>query len=61
MDSVDVDVDKNLGRICFVTTAEESLHQRMHTQRTQCAAVLPSIPQLAYSPRHPPRARRKGV
>jgi unsaturated rhamnogalacturonyl hydrolase len=61
MDSVDVDVDINLGRICFVTAAGESLHQRIHAQRTQFAVVLPSVPQLSSSPRHPPRARSKGV
>jgi unsaturated rhamnogalacturonyl hydrolase len=60
MDSVDVDVHNNLGQICFVTAAGESLPQRIHGQRARFAAVLPSALQPASAPRRLPRASRKG-
>jgi hypothetical protein len=61
MDSIDVDVHNNPGQICFVTAAGEGLPQRIHAQRAQFGVVLPRIPQPASSPRHPPRARSKGI
>jgi hypothetical protein len=44
MDSVGVDVHKNLGQVCPVTAAGESLPQRIRTPRARLAAVFAQRP-----------------
>jgi rhamnogalacturonyl hydrolase YesR len=60
MDSVGVDVEKNLSQDGPVAAAGESPNQRIHALWARFPAVLASVLQPAPSPMCPPRVRRKG-